>query len=487
MERHICPFAAALLVTSLALCVAPAFGAAGETEIQKLYAREEEQRSDIATLENYTRQLRLLTQDLARTRPKLTSAPATQPVKKADAHQKMNFAELQILRFDNRPLAECLDAFKKSADVELVVDWETVRRVGVEPTTPISTRAASLRRLLEAANPTKPLNYYIDEAEIVHITTDDAIATTYVTRTYNVADLLLPAGHTAAELIPTIKKNAGKGNWKDDGKGGGGTISVVREQLTVTQTLLAHEQLYWLLDQLRSGAPDRAFRDARDRLARGDAHLAALRAEVNDLIARCRTAHIMVPREPTPPYKVIGKPLPKVIFNKRPLREAVDALAELASVTIHVNFRGLELAGISGTTPVTLEARNAPLADVLDRMMQSASASPDAKGHANYAVEDDSITITSELDLMQSPLTLTYDARDLLPAKGNREEAVNALMASLRKDVFPDSWLENGGLGKMQQLQGVLIVTQGSHVHRAIKAYLDAKRQPVKDPRTRSC
>ncbi len=460
-----------------------------EAEYDPQLKHAEEQDCDVATLEAYSLRLQKLLAEVGNGRPR-PRVPATQPAARPNPRQQMLVVLSTPLVFNNRDLADCLDAFQQAAQVRLIADWADLRVAGVEPKMPITLRMTRFDELCKAASPTARLVTYVED-DVVHVTTESARDKTIVTRTYDVAELLPGGGKVQAEndsLVDLIQSTVANqcrvvgGAWNTNG----GTMTLLHDKLTVTQSRTYQEAVFSLVEQLRGSSPATAFRLLRERLAASTANKQALRAEVDDLAARCRTAHVRVPREPAAPYKGMGKVLPRLTFNKRPFGECLDAVAERAGIWIEPNWKELEAEGVSDKTPITLDTRGAAAADVIDSLMKAAGAAAPAgggKARVNYAVGSTAVEVTTEAALMARIVVETYDIRDLVPdgttAKG--QAAIHALVSDLRKDVAPDTWDGRGAkITEAPGGAGFLVISQGAHVHRQLHAYLDARRHQKK-------
>ncbi len=205
------------------------------------------------------------------------------------------------IRFDNTPLEDVLITLRKGAKVNMFVNWEALKTVGVTRDTPITIRARDISTaraldlvMLECNGDKDRMRsvYWVVDKGIVRVDTGEVLDTIMRTKVEDVADLLQitpnfqgprmklatigetnPTDHngqsnssstsnqlwddeaanedddeaeaeeTSAELranqkhqlIESIKNSIGPEMWYPNGKG---TITIFRNQLVITQSLL---------------------------------------------------------------------------------------------------------------------------------------------------------------------------------------------------------------------------------------------------------
>ena len=98
--------------------------------------------------------------------------------------------------------------------------------------------------------------------------------------------------------------------------------------------------------------------------------------------------------------KILDRPLPEVRFEQIPLGDTIDFLRDITAANIFVNWRALEVAGVTRKQPVTLRLREAPLRTVLWLLLESAQAKPDAA--LEFRVDKGVITISTAPDVAPS-------------------------------------------------------------------------------------
>ncbi|MFI5380633.1 MAG: hypothetical protein ACHRHE_15150 [Tepidisphaerales bacterium] len=191
---------------------------------------------------------------------------------------------------------------------------------------------------------------------------------------------------------------------------------------------------------------------------------------------------------------------------QKPLSSVIDDLRRLGNVNILVSWNALDNAYIPKNKPISLHLQNACFADVLSATLAAAgesleplgyeieaSAPASRPGNARAPLPDPverritpverritpragdtvCITISTREDLNKNTLINVYDVRDLispaLPAA--------SLMARIKKEVDPTSWIDNGGkMGQVKFLSGQLIVTQTEENQARVRYFLSRHR-----------
>ena len=209
------------------------------------------------------------------------------------------------------------------------------------------------------------------------------------------------------------------------------------------------------------------------------------------------------------------KRIPNVDFRDNTMREVVSFIETIAQLNMDVDWDSLEQISIDPETPISLSLNNVPLRTLLDRVVEKASASGFGGDRADWAVIDGILTIASDEQIRRNTTLQIYDLRDLVvevpdfteapdidlnsvlqssqggggqsPFQQNQdadrerrplEERLQDVIDIVVQNVDPDGWEDNGGTtGTIQQLNGLLIITNTPKNHRAIRGLLSQLRQ----------
>lgn len=187
-----------------------------------------------------------------------------------------------------------------------------------------------------------------------------------------------------------------------------------------------------------------------------------------------------------------------VSFQDAPLDQIFGWLAELTPMSVTPRWRTLEYAGVERDQPITLEAHNLRLSQLLWLILEEAGG-PDL--NLAYQASDNLLIISTEEDLKRTMLVKVYDAADLAVRVPDFRDAphisldqssagpFSGAQASGREgydpgekgagdaqqiaDVIvetiePDSWSSNGGSGAIRVFRDLLIVRNSVFVHQEI-------------------
>ncbi len=126
---------------------------------------------------------------------------------------------------------------------------------------------------------------------------------------------------------------------------------------------------------------------------------------------------VSVPRAPVSARPVkqrrVGA-LRVVDFNQVKLKHVISFIRDISGVSIHVNWRSLELAGITRDTPVTLKARDITCAQVLDLLTDDLSPGLDKFSRVYWLVDGGMVRIATGSAFDQNLRTKIFDVSDLM-------------------------------------------------------------------------
>jgi hypothetical protein len=218
-----------------------------------------------------------------------------------------------------------------------------------------------------------------------------------------------------------------------------------------------------------------------------------------------------------------GQVLPEVKFDNVALKDALEFIRDVSSANIHVNWKAIEIAGVSQDTNVNMHLRNVTLRKTLDLLLSEAGG-----GTAlTYYVDQGVIEVTTKELADKEMLTQVYPVQDLvveipdftdcpnlslLATSSNtssgqtagsgstsssssglgggsnifnqngstdsektktREERGQDLVGLIRDTVYPEIWRENGGPASIRYWNGYLVVTAPRSVQEAIGGHSD--------------
>ena len=165
---------------------------------------------------------------------------------------------------------------------------------------------------------------------------------------------------------------------------------------------------------------------------------------------------------------MMGRQLPELKLDAVPFSDVVDALRDLTSANIFVNWRGLEDAGIDRSVPVTMKLRDVALKDVLSLVLRNVG------GGATYKVENGVIVIDVPKQPARSAKVVTkaYEVDRLLVGRttDERRKGISDLQQVIMTNAKPK--IPADGSFAISAFDDRLIVTTSGDVHQHIEQLL---------------
>jgi hypothetical protein len=217
--------------------------------------------------------------------------------------------------------------------------------------------------------------------------------------------------------------------------------------------------------------------------------------------------------------RILNQRLPEVAFRDTPFDQVMEFIGELTKVNVVVRWQTLEDAGVKRDTPISLQARNLRLSQVLWLIMNEAGGS-DLK--LAYRMSGNLLVLSTEADLDKEMVTKVYDVSDLLirvrnvgrsggfdvgqamqqtgqqggggssglfgqqnanqQQQGGNEYGQNAgaggapemkeLVDLIQDTIEPDTWVTKGGNGTIHAFRGLLVIHNTILVHQRLGGYV---------------
>lgn len=169
--------------------------------------------------------------------------------------------------------------------------------------------------------------------------------------------------------------------------------------------------------------------------------------------------------------------LPEIKFDQVPLSDAIEFVRDVAGVSIFVNWRALDAAGVDKTTPVTARLRDVKFSKALDTILRDVGGGVVRLG---YSVDEGVLTISTTDDLASNVVTNVYDIRDLIAAVDPKQKAslTTEFINLIQDTIATDSWKERGGkIGTIRELSGQFIITQTPDNQRTVMRLFEQLRE----------
>ena len=203
-------------------------------------------------------------------------------------------------------------------------------------------------------------------------------------------------------------------------------------------------------------------------------------------------------------------------FASAPLEDVLEFIAAVGNLNVDVDWDSLANIGVNRDTEITLNLRPVPMRVVLNRVLEKVS--PDEFSRAGWAVTDGVLVVASDEALRRNTFIRIYDIQDLIFEIPNYTEVpqldldavlqqggggggggggrgvfqvndqndieltdadrITNIINLIQTNVDYEGWQDNGGTtGRIQQLNGNLIITNTARNHREVANLLRQLRE----------
>jgi len=162
-----------------------------------------------------------------------------------------------------------------------------------------------------------------------------------------------------------------------------------------------------------------------------------------------------------------------------PLREVIDYVQQSTRIPIIIDTRGLDDAGITSDTPVTVHLRGVSLRSALRLMLRELDLT--------YRIDDGLLIITTPEEAENKSSVRVYPVADLLhpprpslfSARNDVSESYDELIELITSTIAMDSWSDVGGAGSIEPLpsQRALVISQTNEAQQDVANLLCAVRE----------
>ncbi|MCE9552763.1 MAG: hypothetical protein K8T91_05230 [Planctomycetes bacterium] len=372
----------------------------------------------------------------ARTPPPPVSVPS-RPIQALSPPSPALTARLALplagIKMPATPLRVLLDTIGALGAVKIQCDGATLGRVGMtldDPAT-VEIQAASLAEVLGQVLKSHGLTFVATGDRVV-VTVPGLQDAPLARVRYAVEDLEVDNGKLTplADLIRTVVHPK---TWQS--QGGRAKLAVVEGALVVEQSAEAHWQILQLCEKLR--------------VARGLATRSRIDSEW--LVPQLRSNALA---------GALGRKVSVQAADGVPLTEIVRLLAARGGVAIEIDELSLARYGINPQAKAKIHIEDLPLPKTLDQLLTPL-------GLAWQPIGPKTLSITTSETLRSSPMVEVYSF-------GQNAKAGEAMVAKLRREVAPGSWLPDGGEGIVvfDSASRALVVSQPYPIQVQVEAAL---------------
>jgi len=170
-------------------------------------------------------------------------------------------------------------------------------------------------------------------------------------------------------------------------------------------------------------------------------------------------------------------PVTTIDLDGAPFSEAVDYLRERSGLSVYVNWRVLEEAGIDKNAPVSLKAKDIPCGQALHLLLDQTGG---GGGALDYTIEGGTVVVTAADDMARHTRVRVYDVRDMVGDPDDRaseQEKNERLVQLIQETIAPGTWRATGGnIGSIGAFNGKLVVTHTEMCQQQVQSLLTELR-----------
>lgn len=366
--------------------------------------------------------------------------------------QKLN--EPMGVNFDAHKLETTLNHWKEVTGIDLLVNWVDLCNVGIDQDMPITLKIKDipagemLDLILEQAaqnNPLDPIMHQENHGLIQIATKNYFLKKSYLV-TYELKKLqeanVLDEPNEFESLKNVIRSHIEPKTWKENG-GSHASISSFKDKLLITAPRFMHQLIVSLCQNL--------FDESIPKITAGNLN------------------------------KIINAD-----FESHKLADVLDYIATESGIDININWIAMVNVGVENDMPITLQLKNATVAQVLDMVLQNASANNELDP-VWYDVIENRIYISTQRDILRKNMQVTvYDITDMLDRAAQLDRTtledsttinqrkstrINEILELVRTQTGRQhDWVEFGGdCALASEFNGMLIVKAHPSIQKQIQ------------------
>jgi hypothetical protein len=379
--------------------------------------------------------------------PKGGKAEAGEPAATEPTAVERALAKPVKIEFIETPLKDVAEKLSKQTGLNVLLDAKAINDAGGTVDMPITRQLAgiSLKSALRLMLSEHELNFIDVNNSTLMITSAAVAKESFVTRTYEVHDLLRPAskndpGSPFDDIIDAITGIVAPTSWND--QGGAGSIAPFDTQLVISQTREIHEEIADLLVTIRQCRDEPGeYRDG------GPGAHSGPEAKI---------------------YESLQKTL-DLDYNETPLKDVAQHL-NMHGPVIQLDARAITDAGGSMDMPITFKVKNMRMETALREML--------SQHELSYMIDHEVLLITSAAAAKEHVIMRLYAVGDLVvePSAESPDDSASygKLTEVIISTIAPTSWADSGGVGSIQafRLSQAIVCGQTEEIHEEIAALL---------------
>jgi hypothetical protein len=151
------------------------------------------------------------------------------------------------------------------------------------------------------------------------------------------------------------------------------------------------------------------------------------------------------------------------------LIDVVNQLAQASGQKILVNWQALQQVHVTRDLPVTIDLSNLRLDEAMTKLLDNVGGT---HTRLDYSIDAGVVTITTSEELAKNVVTQVYDVHAAIRNNVISADDLPKIIRSLC-GIDPLSWHNAGGIGRVDEMDGYLIVTQTPQMQSRVSAELD--------------
>ena len=384
--------------------------------------------------------------------------------------------DLKLSKFcsPDHEIQHAIQFFRDVSGVDIRVDWRALETAGLKPDTEFFVDlitdmpiGKALDVLLDSFPSKKHRIGYVIRDGAVMVSTEDELISPKAFRVYDVRDLIAPVcaregppvsrAEAVGRIRTLISDAIDRDSW--DYIGEIGVICSIGGRLVITQTIDNHEAIDELLGDLR-----RHFKTPN--LDPHSHHETQAERAIR---------------------KQLELKIPKLDLDDDEFGEAVSAVLGIYEPNMYANWRWPTGDEVKPPGKVSLHLKNVTRREALDAVFDIANKGSGLR--MDYTIIGDRIMIAPQAKLLRSSTIRIYDARDIIARKmkattapaRSRDKTVEEITGLIREAIAPGSWRDDGGsLGTIDEISGLLVITQICRHHESLAALMKKLRADTK-------
>ncbi|MFB3890626.1 MAG: STN domain-containing protein [Phycisphaerae bacterium] len=192
------------------------------------------------------------------------------------------------------------------------------------------------------------------------------------------------------------------------------------------------------------------------------------------------------------------KKVPEIDFNNLEFSNVIQFFRDVSHANFHPNWAALQVANVTKDTPISLQLKDVTVECALRQVLLDLSTTT----RLGYVIDGGVVDISTKDDLARHTVNRIYPVKDIIarmmdmapartarqrgmdmPNLGPEEQALSDLFEAITSAVDRDSWRPTGTVGAIQEVGGMMVITQTPENQRDIANLLASIRESIEKTR----